>query len=592
MAEKKVKLESLSLKAKKRKNFLIVGIILSILGFLAFSFINSMLKVDKSKIYEKAQIKKGDFEVIKNPEYKESWAISMENRIQNQNKRISELVDMVKNQQDIVISELKGFLNENNAKLEAKLNIFSEKTEKEVRELKKNMQKNLNEQDAKIKQLEDLVKTKLSEQDMAANTENGEDLIIGKDIEYKTDENGDKIIVKIGENQHETKSNGQNVDKNVSYSVKNPKLSEENKIEEIDMGEKKRSIVNEEKTAIKKEITPPKPKRAKLVTIGVDTSFNKKLIKKQIDIEKEVASKRDKKANTYHISTGYMTAYMLTGAVAPAFQEGSMEPLPVLFSVEGDILMSGDVTGDLDRCYLLGSAKGNMNSETADIKLVSLSCLVDNGKYRIEGPITGWVIGEDGTPGLKGEMLHKNGAWLARTFVSGFFETFSQALSGGSVTPISYGNTNGTTTNQNTGVSTSVNSNLLYAGAAGISNVFSKLGEYYLKMAEQIFPVIHVKAGRTVTILLIGGEDLQLVKNNVVKLSKMKEDKEREERRMKTDNLSVIKNAFTEVIANDKMSDSESSVEQLKGKGSDKGGAEGDVPPPPITEEPITEGDL
>ena len=57
---------------------------------------------------------------------------------------------------------------------------------------------------------------------------------------------------------------------------------------------------------------------------------------------------------------------MITGAYAPAFQEGDSEPLPVLFEAEGSIIQPNDFLGSIDKCFLLGSAKGNMNSQTAE----------------------------------------------------------------------------------------------------------------------------------------------------------------------------------------------------------------------------------
>jgi len=229
-----------------------------------------------------------------------------------------------------------------------------------------------------------------------------------------------------------------------------------------------------------------------------------------------------------------------------------MERLPVLFETEGNIIMANDTVGDIEKCFLLGSARGNMSTETADIKLVSISCLINGGKARIEGSITGWIINEDGSPGLKGDMIHKNGQWLAKTFLSGLFSTFAQALTGPPTQPLTFDTGTTTTT---TSTTDTVNNGFMQAGASGIANVFTKLGDYYIKMAEQIFPIIEVKGGRTVSILLIGGEDLNVVENNKVNTAHMNEVSEKIELKKLNKHGRIPKvNAFTKVITENQSS--------------------------------------
>jgi len=294
------------------------------------------------------------------------------------------------------------------------------------------------------------------------------------------------------------------------------------------IGENLKDLDNKTPKEKVKESPKPKLRQMKISLIDIDTESNKEMI---IQEEKRIANLENlvkKKNNQYHVMIGLTRAYMITGAYAPAFSAGEEEPLPVLLQAEGDILIANDDTENIDRCLLIGSAKGNMNSKTADIRLLRISCSLNEGKQMIEGEISGWVIGENGIPGVPGELLHKNGAWLAQTFVSGFMQTFSDALSNSGTTQISFGGSVGGQ-QQEVPLGTAVENNAAAAAGGGLSTVFGKLGEYYLKMAEQIFPVIEVKAGRTVNILLRGGENLQVKDFNKVDIGEIEEKYEEEE---------------------------------------------------------------
>jgi len=545
-------LDNLELQAKKKKNKLIIFVVVGIFAFMLISFVSYLLKIDNSKVYEKRRLDKLDgLEVIKNPEFKENWAIAIENRMKKQEERTREVIELVKNKQDSILSELKTIINENNKNMYAQLSLIKESEAAKFNELKSFFTKKLEEQNARIDQLE-AIKETLNNNGVPPANNYGDNITIGDDLLPELTKQSDSNTTK--EDSNETKKPMTEDEKVLEAIRKNPNLSEEDKINFTKSIEenKKAETSKEEKKEEPVKSKAIKSKKKKLVTVKIDTSFNQKLIQAKTEIDKNLNNEEELAYKTYHISTGFTQAYMITGAYAPAFQEGSMEPLPVLFETEGDILMANNVSGNIEKCFLLGSAKGNMNSQTADIKLVSISCLINGGKARIEGSISGWVIGENGTPGLQGEMLHKNGAWLARTFVSGFFETFSQALSGGQTKQINFGgtDTNTNSTTGTTGTTDAVNSNLLYAGASGISNVFSKLGDYYIKMAEQIFPVIEVKGGRTVNILLIGGEDLQVVENNKVDIGDMAEMSEKMElqKRQKEGKINSV-NAFTKVVS-------------------------------------------
>lgn len=512
MAKEKINvqnLDTLDIKSKKKKNFIIVSIIVVIITVLFISIGAAFLKVDKTKMYkerEKAEAAQ-DLKVIQNPEFKENWAISIENRMESQEKKTQEVIAEIAGKQDRVLDELKGIIKENSQKSSNEIQELSTSFDTKIGSLRNELFEQIEGQNQKIEQVSILAQSSKS------SSPNSGDIMIGADLTPKTnttvDKNGVTIVVAEGDKKDKTKqeSDSKELEKAANDAIK---------------GAQGTTIVP---NAIEETvITPNQSKKRSIKMVDIDTSFNTGIIAAAAQIEDDAAAKDPKKEaeKNYHLSTGLSQAYMITGAYAPAFQEGEAEPLPVLFEAEGDIIQPNDHLASVDKCFLLGSAKGNMNSQTANIKLVSISCILNEGEYRIEGAISGWVIGENGIPGVHGELIHKNGAWLARTFVSGFLETFANAIGGGNTSTINLGtdtNTNSRNNQNTTGTGTSINNNLASAGAQGISTVFNKLGDYYLKMAEQIFPVIEVRGGRTVDLLLIGGEDLTIVENNKVDLS-------------------------------------------------------------------------
>ena len=276
-------------------------------------------------------------------------------------------------------------------------------------------------------------------------------------------------------------------------------------------------------------------KKKKVTFFSINTEDVKKYSLKEKRKELSEIKRRAKAKNTYHIMTGLTTAYLVTGVYAPAFAEGKMEPLPVLLQAEGDILIANDDTESLGKCFFLGSAKGNMNSETADIRLNKVSCSLADGTKKIEGSISGWVIGENGIPGVPGQLLHKNGAWLAKTFVAGFLDTFAQSIT-------AFAGAGG----KDGSGAISIGDSLAEAGGESTSQVFQQIGSYYLEMAAQIFPVIEVKPGRTVDILLKGGDiltvtdfnsaEIEQIETDIKELEQQKEEDERRLREMEYQN--------------------------------------------------------
>lgn len=515
MSNEKMNFETLSQKAKKKKDFIIIILIFSILSFLFISIGLAFMDTEKKEVFkERVDLEKDKkFQIVKEQDFKENWAIAMENRIEDESQKRDQFQKDIKEDNKKSIEDIKNLILEQNTLNNNKLSEMNSNLKNSIDSLKANVENKLSEQQ---NQIED-ISLKGSAQNNLSDNKN-EEIVLGQDLLPP-------------------------LDKEKFYS--DEKESEKRKAEiksEMDNIKKGSSSITDDGDTIpvKKNENEPKlnanglPKvTLKMVDINTEQAVE--------DINKEEAELEALEAlaltknNSFHLMTGLSQAYMITGAYAPAFDSGEEEPLPVLLQAEGDILIANDDTQTIDKCLLIGSAKGNMNSETADIRLVKISCSLGEGTKKIEGNISGWVIGENGIPGVQGELLHKNGAWLSKTFVSGFLETFASSLGKTDTTEITIGAGNGTaSTRAAVPVGTAVSDNAKSAAAGGLSTVFGKLGDYYLKMAEQIFPVIEVKGGRTVNILLKGGESFTVTDFNKLDLisvnDKIEEEKALEEK--------------------------------------------------------------
>ena len=135
-------------------------------------------------------------------------------------------------------------------------------------------------------------------------------------------------------------------------------------------------------------------------------------------------------------------------------------------------------------------------------RLETMSWVEEDG-VAVEKKIRGWVIGEDGRPGLRGEVVDRSGEAVRDTLIAGMLSGLSgflkqEATSG--VYPVSpFGQTNALRGKQA----------LQGAAGTGASNAMDKLAEFSIKRAEQMQPVILIASGRVVDVVFQDGVDIR-----------------------------------------------------------------------------------
>lgn len=216
------------------------------------------------------------------------------------------------------------------------------------------------------------------------------------------------------------------------------------------------------------------------------------------------ASEDKKKASrpSVYLPPSFMAATLLSGLDAPTVEAARGNPVPVLLRVKELAVLPNSVKADLKGCFVIADGVGNLADERAHLQLVSLSCISRKGEAVIDQKVKGFVVDEDGKIGLKGQVVAKMGANIARSMLAGFFGGAADAISATStvtsVSPL------GTT-------QTIPSGDILRVGAAsGISHGFKDVQKFYLDLAKQTMPVIEVGATKDITLVIQEGVTLEI----------------------------------------------------------------------------------
>lgn len=214
-------------------------------------------------------------------------------------------------------------------------------------------------------------------------------------------------------------------------------------------------------------------------------------------------NKEELKTVKSYIPAGTITpAVLLSGVDAPTGGTGATGPIPVLLKLQDLSILPNRFKSNIKECFVIGTAIGDLKSERAYIRLETLSC-VRNDQTVIEKEIKGYVAGEDGKVGLTGRVVSKAGSAIARSILAGFVEGVARAFSMQnmviSVSPL--------------GQTQTVNPDrtLQYGVGQGVAQGATKLVDFYLRLANDLVPVVEVNAGRKVDVILLKGVKLDEV---------------------------------------------------------------------------------
>jgi conjugal transfer pilus assembly protein TraB len=232
-------------------------------------------------------------------------------------------------------------------------------------------------------------------------------------------------------------------------------------------------------------------------TLPLETKRKSKILHKK----REGSQKLYKNANHYVPAGSYAKAVLTSGVVVSTAVATQSNPQPIILRLADEGNMPRGFFSHLKDAVLIGSCYGDLSAERALCRLHTLSVIEGDGTI-VERSIEGWIIGEDGAPGLRGKIVDRAGEVAREAFLSGILSGMSSFLqfdASRSVYPVSpFGQTN----------AFSAKDAMTGGLGKGTSNALDKLAEFSIKRAEAMQPVIVVNGGRVVDVVFKRGIDL------------------------------------------------------------------------------------
>ena len=187
---------------------------------------------------------------------------------------------------------------------------------------------------------------------------------------------------------------------------------------------------------------------------------------------------------------------LLGGLDAPTGGQSQSNPHPVLIRLSDNSVLPNRFRGEYRDCFVIAAGYGDISSERAYLRTESLSCVRADGAT-LEVKIQGSVYGEDGKVGMRGRLVTKQGQMLANALLAGVVSGIGQGLATSS--------TDYSTSALGT-VASASGADAYRAGlGTGVGKALDRLAQYYIKLAENTFPVIEVDAGREIDVVITKG---------------------------------------------------------------------------------------
>lgn len=200
----------------------------------------------------------------------------------------------------------------------------------------------------------------------------------------------------------------------------------------------------------------------------------------------------------YLPSGSIITGIMLTGLDAPTGKGAMKDPVPVLVRIQKEAILPNMYRADIKECFALVAGQGDLASERAYLRSETISC-VRRDKTVIDMSMKAYVVDTDGKAGLRGRLVSKQGSAVSKAILASFAEGVAKAFSGQNSNNVSNGQVD-------------------YGSAAesgmvgGFSSSLDRISKYYLDLADQLFPILEIDAGRKVTLVLVKGLEMNSVR--------------------------------------------------------------------------------
>ena len=214
--------------------------------------------------------------------------------------------------------------------------------------------------------------------------------------------------------------------------------------------------------------------------------------------DEPLSPNRAKGQASYLPAGSFASAVVLSGVTAPTGAGATNNPVPMLLELTDLAQLPNDFKAQVNRCFVTANATGDLSSERVWIRLDRLSCMRRDARA-IDVKVRGYVTGEDGKTGVRARVVTRSGQAIANALLLGTISGFGSALSASATQSTTY--TSGS-------VGTKVNNPWRAGAGEAIKDATDRLVDYYIKLADKIFPVLELDSGRKVDVVLSQGVSL------------------------------------------------------------------------------------
>ncbi|WP_284620628.1 TrbI/VirB10 family protein [Aquabacterium humicola] len=204
----------------------------------------------------------------------------------------------------------------------------------------------------------------------------------------------------------------------------------------------------------------------------------------------------DARSVSTFLPVSFTRGLLLGGLDAPTGGQAQSNPQPVLIVLSDNSVLPNRFRAEYRDCFVIAAGYGDISSERAYLRTESLSCVRADGAT-LEVKIQGSVYGDDGKVGMRGRLVTKQGQMLANALLAGIVGGIGQGVSSASTT---------TSTSPLGTIASASGADAFRSGVgSGVGKALDRLASYYIKLAENTFPVIEVDAGREVDVVITKG---------------------------------------------------------------------------------------
>ncbi len=212
---------------------------------------------------------------------------------------------------------------------------------------------------------------------------------------------------------------------------------------------------------------------------------------------------RHEAAGTYLPAGSFARAVVLAGATVSTGGTSASNPVPMLLEIKDTARLPNAFRSNVKACFVTANATGDLSSERVWIRLERLSCMTQSGKA-FDARIQGYVTGDDGKTGVRARLVTRSGQAIAGALLTGSISGLGKAVSLSAQS---------TTTYSSGAVGTTVSDSFRAGLGEGMQSALERIADYYIRLADKIFPCLEIDSGRRVDLILSQGLTLEMQEN-------------------------------------------------------------------------------